>query len=327
MKWTDLSDREILGQKDDKARRRINTSNQNAGITAMDIESGVSLETLESLPVPVFKYQTQITIHGFLPDIEQDRVNGYKAIIKNNNGTIGVRYSAIDGKKKKIIAKALDLCPRELCRMSWFENSQGAQLQKSFIGADDLFKARLLKSEIPDLFVGSTYIARDPMTGVIYVVADFCAIPESSLWQFVSWLTSGTIPDQQTYDAAILKYKEEKAAQRKKEQEEYEKEDAERKTYEAELIKPLQCAIDSSGLTHFEGLPYHGLILVRPAITMTRGVAYVYTIYSKHGNRLKVRKIARNSLTTDSSKVLAIAGEIKSHVRNPYSTSGWIIQS
>jgi hypothetical protein len=65
-----------------------------------EIEHGVTLEQIETLGVPVFKYMTQITIHGLFPQLNDTYVGGYKSIIQNKNLSIGVKWSAVDHSKK-----------------------------------------------------------------------------------------------------------------------------------------------------------------------------------------------------------------------------------
>lgn len=66
-------------------------------------EHGATFEQLENLGVPVFKYKTQITIHGNFPELEQTYIGGYKNLLQNKNGSIGVKWRAIDYQKKNII--------------------------------------------------------------------------------------------------------------------------------------------------------------------------------------------------------------------------------
>lgn len=55
--------------------------------------------------LPVFTYKTCITIHGNLPEIQRQYIGGYKNLIQNKNGSLEVRYSAIDNGLKKEIAR------------------------------------------------------------------------------------------------------------------------------------------------------------------------------------------------------------------------------
>ncbi len=76
-----------------------------------EIDKGVTLEWLndikETKGIPIFKYKTQITIHGLFPEFDTIRTFGYHNIFQNKNKSIGIKYSAIDGEKRNEIAKRL----------------------------------------------------------------------------------------------------------------------------------------------------------------------------------------------------------------------------
>lgn len=110
---------------DSKARRRLNVTGKRANVDAEQLERGITIEELESIGVPVYRYQTQVTIHGTLPGLTKERVAGYKCLIQNGNGTVGVRYVAIDAEKKRLIDKA---CKATDSRFRGSFNSQGFQL-------------------------------------------------------------------------------------------------------------------------------------------------------------------------------------------------------
>ena len=78
---------EIAGQKDSK--HILNTCNRPVPQEILDeIEKGCSLETLEKLAkdFDVFKYGTQITIHGIFPETSTKRIGGsYVNLIQNKN--------------------------------------------------------------------------------------------------------------------------------------------------------------------------------------------------------------------------------------------------
>lgn len=61
---------------------------------------GVTLEFLQGLNVPVFKYKTQITIHGLFPELQRNYIGGYKNLFQNKNLSIGVKWQAVDYAKK-----------------------------------------------------------------------------------------------------------------------------------------------------------------------------------------------------------------------------------
>lgn len=68
-----------------------------------EIEAGCSLETLEKLlgkNFEVFKYKTQLTIHGEFSTLSTNRIGGYSNLFQNKNKSIGVRWNAVDYEKK-----------------------------------------------------------------------------------------------------------------------------------------------------------------------------------------------------------------------------------
>lgn len=72
--------------------------------TLNKIESeGATLEFLQELKAPIFKYKTQITIHGIFPELKNNYLGGYKSIFQNKNLSIGVKWNAVDYAKKKVI--------------------------------------------------------------------------------------------------------------------------------------------------------------------------------------------------------------------------------
>lgn len=77
--------------------------------TALDkIESeGVTLEFLQGLNMPVYKYRTQITIHGLFPELQHNYLGGYKNLFQNKNLSIGVKWQVVDYLKKDRIYKAV----------------------------------------------------------------------------------------------------------------------------------------------------------------------------------------------------------------------------
>ncbi len=70
----------------------------------MITRDGITIESLEQLGMPIFKYKTQVTLHGIYNG-NVDRVGDYryKYLIHNQNKSIGIKYNAIDYDKKKTI--------------------------------------------------------------------------------------------------------------------------------------------------------------------------------------------------------------------------------
>jgi len=107
MKTNDFLDK-FECKKDDKARRVLNVApDKPANVTANELEDGMTLEALQGIGVPVLRYSTQITIHGLIPAFDDTkRVGGYRNLIRNGNGSVGVKYGAIDAAKKDLIARS-----------------------------------------------------------------------------------------------------------------------------------------------------------------------------------------------------------------------------
>ena len=76
------------------------------------IESGITIEQIDILTsqnIPIFKYKTQITIHGIFSELQNNYSFGYKNIFQNKNKSIGIKYNAIDEEKRQRIAKRLQI--------------------------------------------------------------------------------------------------------------------------------------------------------------------------------------------------------------------------
>jgi len=94
---------EIFKTNFDK-KNKLNRLNKSINSDILDkIEHGLTLESLEVITkdLPVFKYYSQITIHGLFPEVTNNYCFGYKNIFQNKNKSIGVRWSAIDEIKRK----------------------------------------------------------------------------------------------------------------------------------------------------------------------------------------------------------------------------------
>lgn len=161
-----------------------------------EIEAGQftheSLKTLGA-KVPIFIYKTCITIHGNFPDIGTSRINGYKNVIQNENGSLEVRYSAIDTDKMKLIQKVLRYTKSEYRLNS---DSQGHVIERSIPVTKATYQAK--QAEIaPDLQrIGAanlyghfcTYLGE--IWGQYYIVVSITpvTIPEAEVNNFIAVL-------------------------------------------------------------------------------------------------------------------------------------------
>lgn len=169
---------------DDKARRVLNVSQSRATITADEIESGVTIERLASIGVPVFRYSTQVTIHGVIPDFNpESRPMGYKAIFRNQNGSLGVKYVAVDGAKKALIVQAARLAKGR--QFSASVNSTGLELV--FATGDKESAIAAFRAFPKELIIGGLYAARG-VYGDFFVIADVGAVESRNLWPLIGRL-------------------------------------------------------------------------------------------------------------------------------------------
>ena len=202
---------------DSKSRRRSNVSTKVANITAEEIEAGITIEKLEELNVPVFRYQTQLTIHGKLPDLNENRIGGYKCLFENKNKTIGVKYIAVDGAKKYLIERARYYAKKTT--MGYSRNSQGTELTKFFehlSDASDFYKS------LPDYVVGTKQIGAS-LYGGFWVWIELNAIYEADMDQFIKWYTMGEFETVGALESYITEKDQKDEIERQKRQVEFKK--------------------------------------------------------------------------------------------------------
>lgn len=212
--------------------KKLNRSEAKVPIDVInEIETkGMSLERLESLGLPIYKYQTQITVHGNFDGLTKERVGGYKNLTLNQNKTLGIRYNAIDAEKKKIISKALNLDKaynEEESKGGFRTNmdSKGFTISKykttseksKAIEISNEFKAEA--NALPYNFIGNKYVNIYSIYGMYYIeyTIHLNAINQAYLWDFISSITDGRI----TADSFVklLKLQEEDEAKKELERE------------------------------------------------------------------------------------------------------------
>lgn len=111
-KTEDLFSREYLCD----SKHKLNTSPKAIPVAILnEIENeGMTLESMETLSkkgYDIYKYTTQITLHGVCKELEKDgRIGGYKCLTLNKNKSIGIKWIAIDRAKKERICTMLKEC-------------------------------------------------------------------------------------------------------------------------------------------------------------------------------------------------------------------------
>ena len=229
-------------------RKVLNRAPNVAGLTRAQLEEGVTLEALEALPVPVFKYQTQITVHGIFPP-EPPRAGGYKSLITNQNGSLGVRYIAIDAGKKRIVSRAVRLAetPWTVCA-----DSRGYALEAiRKTSQEALQELRGLLETVPgNLFIGNKTVCRyNSMYGDFLVASmDINAIRAEHLAGLVRAVTGGQIPDLETLERLRAEEKAREAEEHAKFKAECDAEQAEQARKDEANRAMLDDAVKRSGL-------------------------------------------------------------------------------
>lgn len=253
-------------------------------------EKGMSLERLESLGLPIFKYQTQITVHGVFEGIGSGRVGGYKNLLSNQNQTLGIKYNAIDLEKKKTIAKSLRL-DREFndikdgfaARM----DSRGFQIYKRRQAENKEQYAKVveeLKSDsekIPSNFIGKKGLYAYKIWGTVIVelMIDFKAIKQENLWSFISSLTDGRISNEESFNVLLEKEK----AKEKERHDTYEKERKEREEKERNLLNELK---EKSTFSKSTELPLTNEFIVAVlGLSYSEAVIKVYSVFRNKTGR------------------------------------------
>jgi hypothetical protein len=153
-----------------------------------EIENGISLETLEKLKFPIFKYRTQITIHGQFDNLTRNNIENdyYKTIFQNQNKSIGIKWNAIDFEKKNLIYKILKHLGYNITH-----NSNSYYATKALTYNEE--NVKILTDEynkIDDkLYIGSKdlYVGEIPFYGK-FIVLDVIvnAILMKNLWPFIN---------------------------------------------------------------------------------------------------------------------------------------------
>ena len=94
-------------------KHKINTTDKKLPESVIKtINAGVTIEQIDLLlskGYDVYKYATQITIHGKCDKLTNDTVGYYKCLTLNKNKSVGVKWIAVDASKKEKICSALSL--------------------------------------------------------------------------------------------------------------------------------------------------------------------------------------------------------------------------
>ena len=235
----------------------INRNQQEVPLDFIDrLEKGIDSEELEALGLPVFKYKTQITIHGIFPKVETKKVGNYKHIFQNQNLSIGARYAAIDyGKKREVYTM--------ICKFNkpWHLHETSTEMyiyrEKPISNKAEVdFAFEEIKTDLArldkSLFTGEVLIQviKVPYLGIrVQAVVNIQAIKKENMVPVIESLTPYSYQE-------MLDILEQEAQQEKAVQETQQKESKElRERYEKEAparIKALNAWLEEQGLIYIE---------------------------------------------------------------------------
>jgi hypothetical protein len=256
MKLTECFERIGCGERDEKARRVSNVSTKAANITAEEIESGVTIERLSEIGVPVFRYSGQVTIHGSIPDFDpESRPLGYKAIFRNGNGTLGVRYVAVDATKKHTLREAADFGSKGFYVSI---NSGGCEIIGTYAEKDKAIAGLEKLRSVSTLFYGNLS-AGATMFGYA-VIAYVGGIPAENVWPLIKAVWG--VESESHLETLRAEYKKQleanNAAWEKEREEQEAKEAAENKI----AVERITAKLLADGLQQVFHLPDNGFVAV-----------------------------------------------------------------
>jgi DNA-binding transcriptional MerR regulator len=229
----------VKGQSDSK--HKLNTSScKNIPLSLLDdIQKGITTEFLNNLlkeGYNIYRYYTQITVHGICHELETNRIGYYANLILNGNKSLGIKWNAIDREKKCRIGNTLSY-------FDWKHNSDSSGDSYSInkrVTEDNFMDVlkdfqNIVKRIDTSLFYGDIFIQKVNYYGMkyLYIVISLNGILESNIDSFIIQVTGCNISE-------VKKLVSKKNAQREKEREqrdkEYEIKRAERKKIQEEKL-------------------------------------------------------------------------------------------
>ena len=159
-------------------KHKLNTSPKELPLKIIEnINKGVTLEQLSEILAKgydIYKYSTQITIHGICNDLTDNNVCRYNSLMLNKNKSLGVKWIAVDTEKKNEICTKLEY-------FGWTTNHTSLKFHPSLIKcsdnvADAKKQCNDLKTIIDNIgenmFYGSYNIYMGEIFGRYYSVLD-----------------------------------------------------------------------------------------------------------------------------------------------------------
>jgi|GEM_PF-1410167 hypothetical protein len=220
------------------------------------IESeGATLELLEELKVPVFKYRTQITIHGLFPELKNNYLGGYKNLFQNKNLSIGVKYNAVDYEKKKLIYKILRHNGWTIARTSTdFYAFKMIPVNRDNY-KDELEKMKAEVSKVDEsLFYGHVecFLGKTMFDVFVFGQVVINAVPQKNVGPLIYNITEKTLAEN---EKEIQEKEEGEKAEYEQRQLAYQKELAEKRIRLFPEIEKVKSLVEKAGWVYVEKYP------------------------------------------------------------------------
>lgn len=272
--------------------KKLNRSTKTVPQELVDkIEDGnLDHETLKALTknYPTFWYQTCLTIHGNWPEVAIKRIGGYRNIIQNKNGSLEVRWTAIDTERKKNIHDLLYLLKSKYHLKT---DSQGSTVSRSTMVTKETFEAKKAEmmqaiDRIKNLNIYGGYnLGLYNYWGANYLVLEIAvsSIPQGQDLEFVCSL-------EQVTEAQIEARKAEKVKEDLERKAEQEQRREAQKAKVQDLTKAIECYPLCEDLT--KG------ILVK-VVQTAKGFAYKFYKQTETGSFGRIKYATGYSTTPD----------------------------
>jgi hypothetical protein len=304
----------VLVPRDTKARRRSNVAAAKViPLTLATLQAGVTLEELQALPVPVLAYSGQVTVHGTLPPDFAGKVlplvNGYSHLTRNGNGSLGVKYGAIDGEKKKTLQTAIYYARRsDRAAAPWMAsmNSQGLELMRT---VQDPAQGRAVLqalATVPGVY-GQACLMRCVLSGTVYAIASIGAIEAAHLWQVIGHFANGMT--ESGLAAMIQAEKDEREANESARQ--IAREAAAKVASEARETVRLQCLADGWQPVAPDWKPANGDTVKRITPGNASPARPVLLTFAKRGPRVCLIDSAGKGHALDATRLALYAADAR----------------
>ena len=252
--------------------------------------------------IDIFKYQTQITIHGLFPELNNSYLYNYKYLFQNKNKSIGVKYNAIDIEKKVKIAKYSSICGWA----KYHNSSEFSIFKQKRIDNNEQYQATLIEyNDIAnridkDLFFGRVYIYTGNSFGRIYLVIniELNAILYNNINKLIEQINNEQIG---ILNEKIREKDEQQRIENKQREKEWELLRQQREKEERERIERINNFVANNRLDGYEKLQN---------IEVKKGI--MYATASENGWKyFIISKIGKNHFTAECNSLGVKTGQNK----------------